>query len=259
MLPFRRYLFLLCAGLVLFTVPSWAQGPPILGDKPIMLGAKRWIFKTLTAFHQLEQGHALRAPLMVHYLPTSTTLVGLHVPLVTYQLPDHAGTALGDVQLLGKYQFYRKDGKGKTFKMVVKTLQTLPTGPRLALDLISTGQYQGFYSILVGYESLRYGLLGESGFNWSALPFFNEWRTKASVGLPLLKPKYPVRQVNLYFEYQSSYFTAQQRYLLLYAQGIQYAHGPMTVEAAVQLPLVQTLLPEMRRRYSLYLGLRYVL
>lgn len=236
-----------------------AQGPPILGDKPIMLGAKRVVLKTLTEFRQIERGYALKAPLMAHYLPTSNTLVGLYTPLVTYQLDKQASIALGDLALVAKYQFFRKDGKGKTFRAVFKTLQTLPTGPKLALEGMSTGQYQGFYSIVAGYETIKYGLNAELGYNYSPMPNLNEVRLKMGAGLPLLKPTYPVNQLNLYFEYQGSYLTTQQRWLLLYAQGIQYAKGRVTVEAALQLPLFQTLLPEQRRIYSLFLGMRYVI
>lgn len=259
MLYSKLWLVLGWAGLLLGAETMVAQGPPITGDKPIMLGAKRVVLRTLTEFRQLEQGVALRAPLMLHYLPTANTLVGIYVPLVHYALPKAQGTALGDIQLLGKYQFYRKNGTGKTFKLLVKTAQTLPTGRQLSLDGMSTGQYQGYYGFLAGYESLNYGLIAETGFNYSPVPFFNEWRSKVGFGLPLLKPSYPVNQINLYFEYQSSYFTAQKRYALFYAQGIQYATGRVTLDIAVQLPLYQTLLPTMRRRYSLFIGMRCVI
>lgn len=252
-------LWLTLLGMLLGVSSAWAQGPPITGDKPIMLGGNRVVLRSLAEFRQLEQGTALQVPLRVHYLPTANSLVGVYAPLVHYALPDVQGTTFGDLQLVGKYQFYRANSTGKTFKMLVKTLQTLPTGQSLALDGMSTGQYQGFYSLLAGYESLNYGIIGEMGFNHSPMPFFNEWRTKVGFGLPLLKPSYPVNQINLYFEYQSSYFTAQRRYALFYAQGIQYAKGRVTLDLAVQLPLYQTLLPDMRRRYSLYFGLRCVI
>lgn len=252
--------FVLCwGGLLLGAETVVAQGPPITSDKPIMLGAKRVVLRTLTEFRQLEQGYALRVPLMLHYLPTANTLIGVYTPLVHYALLGEQGTTLGDIQLLGKYQFYRKNGAGKTFKLLVKTAQTLPTGRQLSLDGMSTGQYQGYYGFLAGYERLNYGIIGETGFNYSPIPFFNEWRSKVGFGLPLLKPNYPVNQINLYFEYQSSYFTVQKRYALLYAQGIQYARGRVTLDFAVQLPLYQTLLTAMRRRYSLFIGMRYVI
>ncbi len=182
-----------------------AQGPPILGDKPIMLGAKRIVFKTLTEFRVLPDGWALKAPAMVHYLPTSNTLVGLYIPLVVSGLGDQPRSFLGDISLVTKYQFYKKDGMGKTFRMVLKGVQNLPTGAKLGLDEMSTGIFQSFWSVVAGYESIKYGISSELGYNFSVVPDMNEARLKLGFGLPLLQPSYPVKQVNLFFEYQGSY------------------------------------------------------
>lgn len=240
-----------------------AQGPPILGDKPIMLGANRAVFKTLTEFRKTNEGIFWRLPAMVHYLPTSNMLVGGYIPMVNYHFADQdargEGTTLGDIELLYKYQFYRKDGTGKTFRVVAKTLQTLPTGKKLDLEGMSTGLYQGYYGIVAGYESIKYGISSELGYQWSPLNLQDEVRLKAGIGLPLLKPSYPVNQVNLFFEYQASYFVEQANFMVLYGQGIQYAKGRFTFEAALQLPLWQQMEAAKIRQYSIYLGMRYVL
>lgn len=242
-----------------------AQGPPILGDKPIMLGANRVVIKTLSELRRTKEGTFLRAPIMAHYLPTSNMLVGAYIPMVYYNFEkptiheDEAAAILGDIELVYKYQFYRKDGMGKTFRVVAKTLQTLPTGKKLNLEGMSTGVYQGYYGIVAGYESIKYGLSGEMGYNWSPLDAQDEVRTKFSVGLPLLKPSYPVNQINLFFEYQNSWLVENNELLLLYGQGIQYAKGRLTVEVAVQLPLFQSIPDERRRLYSIFFGMRYVI
>jgi len=70
----------------------------------------------------------------------------------------------------GKYQFYRKDYTGKTFRVVAKTLQTLPTGKELDLIGQSTHKYQGYYGVVSGYETLKYGISTEVGYNWSPIP-----------------------------------------------------------------------------------------
>ena len=54
------------------------------------------------------------------------------------------------------------------------------------------------------------------------------------------------------------WFTETNDFLLLYAQGIQYAKGRITVETAIQFPLVQTISEEEKRDYSLFLGTRFV-
>ena len=238
-----------------------AQGPPITADKPIMLGGKTKLIKTLSEFRKTEQGEFLSLPVILHYLPTSNSLVGIHVPFVNYSLSGENGSnnSLGDIAILGKYQFYRKDQMGKTFRVVAKTLQTLPTGEKLSADGISTGTYQSYQGIVAGYESIKYGVSNELGYNLVPDNSNDELRYKLGFGLPLKKPVYPVNQVNLFFEYQSSWFTEREDFLMLFAQGIQYAKGRLTVEAAVQVPIIQSLPENLKREYSIFFGTRYIL
>jgi len=248
---------------VLFTIFSHtalAQGPPITSDKPIMLGANSVVIKTLTEIRATERGTFTKIPLMGHYLPTSNSLVGLYVPLVIYNESNEneSGQSLGDIELVGKYQFYRKDKTGKTFRAVAKTIQTLPTGKKLDVPAISTGNFQSYLALVTGYETLKYGISNEIGYNFVPNQDTDEIIHKFGFGLPLLKPTYPVNQLNLYFEYQSNWLVEQADYSLLYAQGIQYAKGRLTMEVAIQFPLIQTLPESMQRKYSLFLGTRYV-
>ncbi|MEM9990642.1 MAG: hypothetical protein AAF738_02695 [Bacteroidota bacterium] len=243
------------------SVQAMAQGPPITADKPIMLGAKSWVVKTLTEIRATDEGVFSKVPLMVHYLPSSNTLLGVHLPLVqgNFRRQDRTTRGLGDIELLAKYQFYRKDQMGKTFRLVAKTLQILPTGEDFNVEGISMGFYQTYVGIVAGYETIKYGISNEVGYHAHVGHDMHEWRYKLGFGLPLLKPTYPVNQVNLYFEYQSSWFTSTEEYLLLYAQGVQYAKGRWTIEAAVQFPLVQHITSEERQRnQSLFLGTRYI-
>lgn len=238
---------------------AYAQGPPITADKPIMLGGNTKLIKTLSEYRNTENGNFLSTPIMFHYLPSSNTLIGIHTPYVFHSSSDNTeeGSALGDISILGKYQFYRKDKMGKTFRIIAKTLQTLPTGKELNADGISTGHYQSYQGIVAGYESIKYGISNELGYNFVPNQNNDELRYKLGFGLPLLKPKYPVNQVNLYFEYQNSWFVEQEDFLMLFAQGIQYAKGRLTLEAAVQVPLIQT--QEIKRRYSIFFGTRYII
>ncbi|WP_411767861.1 hypothetical protein [Winogradskyella sp. A3E31] len=240
---------------------SVSQGPPITADKPIMLGGKSSIIKTLTEIRNTNQGTFVRVPLMIHYLPTSNSLVAVHLPYVHYNFSDErgSGSTLGDINILAKYQFYRKDGTGKTFRMVAKTLQTLPTGEEFNIEGISTGVYQSYFGVVAGYESLKYGISNEIGYNLVPEADFDSFSYKLGFGLPLLKPTYPVDQINLYFEYINEYRPKLEEYELFYAQGIQYAKKQWTWEAAVQWPLIQNNVPEsVQRNYSIFLGTRYV-
>lgn len=251
-----KHIFLV---VVLFAfAKAYTQGPPITSDKPIMLGGNSFTTKTLTEIRNTERGTAIYVPLMLHYLPTSNSLVAVHLPYLNYDFEAGvSGSTLADIKVQAKYQFYRKDATGKTFRVVAKTFQSIPTGEKLDLIQLSTGFYEGYYGIVSGYETLKYGISSEVGYNWSPEATVDEFRAKLGVGLPLLKPQYPNKQVNLYFEYTSTLLTERDWYQLLYAQGIQYAGKNITFDLAVQLPLVQDI-PESRElNYSVFLGARY--
>lgn len=251
-----KYIFLLFS-LALFT-KIVAQGPPITADKPIMLGGNSFTTKTLIEIRNTDRVSAFYAPLMLHYLPTSNSLVAVHIPYVGYDFKDgDSGSGLADVKLQGKYQFFRKDATGKTFRMVAKTIQNLPTGKELDIMEISTGKYSGYYGIVSGYETLKYGISTEIGYNWMPDGTLDEFRAKLGFGLPLLKPQYPNKQLNLYFEYTSALLPERDWYQLLYAQGIQYAGKNITLDLAVQLPLTQTIDAGRALRNSVFIGTRY--
>ncbi len=246
--------------LLITSLALYAQGPPITSDKPIMLGGGSVVIKTLTEIRNADYGTYTRVPLMVHYLPTSNSLVAVHLPMVFRSvLGDVAHTSgLGDIDLMAKYQFYRKDGTGKTFRMVAKTIQTLPTGRDWNVIDISTGDYASYLGIVAGYESLKYGISNELGYRLVPGTQDDELRYKLGFGLPLFKPTYPVNQINLYFEYNTNWAVETNDLNVFYAQGIQYAKGRLTVEAAIQAPLIQTVAEGQKRNYSVFLGTRYV-
>lgn len=257
-----KYIKWLAVGLVFFTYNLLsAQGPPITGDKPIMLGGGTKLVKTLTEHRRTPEGNFTRIPLMMHYLPTSNSLLAVHIPFVGYQFDDEtrgSGMGLGDIQVLGKYQFFRKDQTGKTFRMVAKVLQTLGTGEEAVhVHDMMVGGFETYVALVAGYESLRYGISNELGVGFDYFHQDQEIRYKLGFGLPLKKQVYPVDQVNLYFEYQTSYFFEFDELLMLYAQGIQYAKGQFTYDLSVQVPLKQRVARYRERDLSIFLGTRF--
>lgn len=248
----------LCLLLLFGFSNAEAQGPPILGDKPIMLGAKRKILKSLTEIRKLDSGTYVKAPLMFHYIPTANTFLAVHIPMTHINKKDgFKHTGLGDIDIIGKYQFYRKDGTAKTLRMVIKSLNTIPTGQKLNVSNVHSGYFQSYLGTVIGYESIGYGLGFETGYNWSSHDDNIEWRQKCGAGLPLLKASYPAKQLNLYFEYSSTWKVKKNAYQLLYGQGIQYAIGQVTLDLSVQVPLYQYNILD-RHHYSLFFGGRFV-
>ena len=241
---------------------SWAQGPPITADKPIMLGANSIVLKTLTEIRNTAGGTFTKVPFMAHWLPSSNSLLAVHLPMTSFSFNDsdaNNGTYLGDIGILSKYQFYRKDGKAKTHRLVLKSYQLLPTGQDFGPFEISNGTYQHYLGVVSGYETIKYGISAEMGYNIAPGSNIDEWRMKLGFGLPLLKPNYPVNQINLYFEYSGMHRPGMNQSELLYAQGIQYAKGRLTLELAVQLPLYQSESIQLYRLNSdILIGTRYI-
>lgn len=250
--------YIILTSLLLLTMKALAQGPPITADKPIMLGGGSFTTKTLTEIRKTERGTFVYVPLMLHYLPSSNSLVAVHLPYINYDIENGAsGSSIADIKILGKYQFFRKDATGKTFRIVAKTLQNLPTGEELDVMELSTGKYSGYYGIVAGYETLKYGISNEVGYNWMPNGTLDEFRYKLGFGLPLLKPQYPNNQINLYFEYTNSWLVERDWYQLLYAQGIQYARKNITFDLAVQVPLVNDVDAGRKLSHSIFLGTRF--
>ena len=258
MLTIKRYGWLIT--LLLCNTFCFSQGPPITGDKPIMLGGNSWVIRSLTEIRNTNIGAFIKAPLIVHYLPSANALVGIHLPIVKESIANQkTNPSLGDLEILAKYQIYRKDGVGKTFRVTSKTVQIFPTGKPLNIQGISMATYQSYVGFIAGYESLAYGISNELGYNYQPTTTMDEIRHKLSIGLPLMKPSYPVKKLSLYFEYQSSWFTNLNAFLLTYAQGIQYARGQFTIESAIQTPLIQSSSDQrIQRNYSVFLGARYI-
>lgn len=232
---------------------TFAQGPPITGDKAIMLSEGTFIVRTLTESLNTDNGNYFYAPLMFHYLPSSKILTAVHIPYLS--TPDESG--LADITVRAKYQFYRKDQKGKTHRLALKSVHWIPTGIETTFEDYGVGAYQTALTIISGYETLKHGIGVEAGYRYVGGDNTDYWVANLGFGLPLLKPTYPVNQLNLYFEYNSEFYN-DGRTLINYSQGIQYAKDQLTLDLALQIPLVQSDEFINQRIYKLFVGARYI-
>src|SRR6056297_3113101 len=102
-----KHTLLLVGILILYTSFSIAQGPPITADKPIMLGAGSLTSRTLTEIRYTERGTFTYLPIMISYLPSSNTMVGVDIPYLNYDIDNGpSGSSLADIKITGKYQFF---------------------------------------------------------------------------------------------------------------------------------------------------------
>ena len=244
--------------VILFWGSNQAQGPPITIDKIILLGSNSFTARSLTEIRSTERGDFVYIPFSLSYLPTANTSFTIDVPFINYDFNNGPnGNGFADLRITGRYQFYQKNETGKTFRVLAKTEQTLPTGENLDLIGLSTGLYQGYYGVLTGYESLKFGITSELGYNWIPDETLDNLKYKLSFGLPLLKPQFPNKQVNLYFEYTSLWIFERDWYQLLYAQGVQYAGKDFTIDLSAQIPIVNDVDVDRELRYAIFLGGRY--
>ena len=194
---------------------------------------------------------------------TNNFAIAAEVPLVFAK--HSASTGLGDLGLTAKYQFYRKDGMGKTIRIAAKAKNMFRTGERLETPTLGMGHNMTYLGILAARESLRLGTQAE--FGYAAMPsadHLNHWLYKLGFGLPLLKPIYPVNQINLYFEFEGMNLPKHinvNQYGYYYAQGLQYARKKYTFDFSVQVPIAQQFhgTPTFERKLWTLVGARMII
>lgn len=218
-----------------------AQGPPILIDKPIMLGAHKGTLRTLAQYGDYHHLDYYALAIMGDYNLRNDLAIALTIP-VAFEKGGDAG--LGDLMLEAKYQFLRKDGMGKTFRVSAKGAATFATGQdEAATMLFGMGTWQTFAGIVAGYESLQLGLVSELGYRTVGGEFDDNLSYKLTFGIPFLAPAYPVKQVTFYGEFSGVTTAWENEHALFAAPGIQYALGPCTYEFSYQFPLYQKNIP----------------
>lgn len=249
--------------LATWSTNVWGQGPPITLDKPIMLGEKKGTVRPFAKIADNEVHDFTAFVLDADYNFTNKLAVAAEVPLVFAQHGEGAG--LGDIGLTAKYQFYRKDGMGKTIRIAAKAKNMFRTGKSLETPTLGMGHNMTYLGILAARESLRLGTQAE--FGYAAMPsadHLNHWLYKLGFGLPLLKPVYPVNQINLYFEFEGMNLprhNGANQYGYYYAQGLQYAKGRFTFDLSVQFPISQQFhgTPTFERKLWTLVGARMII
>lgn len=252
----KKTLLILMLGFM--AAVAYAQGPPITLDKPIMLGARKGTVRVFAK--HTETGAFGFTALMLEgdYNISNRIAVGADLPLIL-----NSSRLIGDASAMLKYQFLRRDGKGKTLRIAAKAKQGFATGIDVETPVLGMGHHMTYAGILAAYESLHLGVQSEIGY---ALMYggshLNNLAYKFGVGLPLLKPRYPVNQVTVYLESEGMNFPThheEAQFGLFTAPGLQYARGRFTFDFSFQFPLAQNLQPSLQRKWSGLAGARMIL
>lgn len=238
-----------------------AQGPPIFTDTPIMLGLEGKGVRTFGKYISKKNANVYMHPIAIPYNISSKWQVGGIVPFLN-KAPDglESRFGLGDLKLFTKYQIHQEDGKGKTFRTLVKVVETFPTGNNSEAPVLGSGAYQTAIGLVSGYITTQYGIYGEVAYNLTTNSLPDNLIYSVAFGYPLLPQKYPPKQINLYLELNGKLITDNNTNILFISPGMQYIVGRrLLIESGVQLPLMQDVPAGQKTNFMYALGTRILI
>jgi len=249
-----RTLGIILALAFLITNTTKAQGPPIYTDTPILLGLDGGGIRTFGKFTSTETGKTFVQPFIIPYNLTTDFQIGVVQPFIVLSPKGQdSKTGFGNLSVFGKYSIFQNDGKGKTFRGLLKYKQSLNTGSgKVSLKAVISK-----FDFVTGYITTKFGIYGSIGYafisnNMNDKVFFN-----LAFGYPLLPQKYPPFQINLFLEFNGSNTLDINKYLIFVSPGIQLiATSTFLIEAGFQIPVIDDL---NLIDYSTSLGIRYLI
>lgn len=251
---------IIAAGL-LSVMNTFAQGPPITTETPIMLGLEGNGIRTFGKFISKENVNVYVQPIAIPYNITPKFQVGAIFPFKFITPKDSKTTGgFADMTLFVKYQLYKKDGKAKTFRILSVMKQTFPTGKTSSNPAVGSGLSQTYVGIVFGKLNTKVGLYSDIGYNITNKNASDNFVYNFSVGVPLLPHKYPQKQLNNYLEFNGNYVFDPKIHTLFISPGLQFIPGRRILfEASFQIPIVQDNITTNRTNYMVLLGTRFLL
>jgi hypothetical protein len=257
----KKTMFIVLIINTLLSINSFAQGPPITLDKPIMLGEKKGTVRPMFKIINSDTRSFKTFIADADYNFTNNLATMIEVPFTFGATDVKAG--LGDIAVGLKYQFYTKNGMGKTLRIAAKAKNMFATGKKLETPIIGMGHNMTYVGILAARESLKFGVQAELGYNIvPSATHLGNLDYKLGFGLPCFEAVYPVDQLNLYFEFEGMNMQkhlGENQYAYYYAQGIQYAKNIYTYDLSLQFPLKQQVPSSYQRNFILLLGMRVII
>lgn len=140
--------------LVLFVcVPAYAHEPVFsLGPETIFKGGMG--IESEFEFERSDNGHSLELHYEFIYGLTADLSFTLEIPhILALEEDDETSSGLGDIQLRGKYQLFRKDSLGAQDKLSAILGVKIPTGDEDADPRLGTGTTDFLSGLSYGHES----------------------------------------------------------------------------------------------------------
>lgn len=246
---------------MLASYQGFAQGPPIFTDTPIMLGLAGRGIRTFGNVVSKENANAYIHVTVIPYNISNKWQVGAIAPFVS-KSPNgmESNSGFGDLKIFTKHEIYKKDGKGKTFRGLLKITETFPTGNAKDLPPLGAGINQTTISLVNGYVTTKYGIYWEVGYNATSGGLSDNVVYNIAFDYPLLPQVYPPKQLNVSLELNGNYVLDGIGNNLFLSPGIQFIAGrKVLLETGVQLPLDEVAPEGERTDFVLRIGTRILL
>jgi Putative MetA-pathway of phenol degradation len=254
---------LIISGIIsVFWVTSmFAQGPPIFTETPILLGLDGGGIRTFGRFISKENATIYVQPIGIPYNIGSKTQIGTVLRFINKN-PNGilAQSGIGDLIFFAKRQLFQKDGKGKTFRLIAKLDQVLPTAKTNTTPSIGSNSWQSQLSLVAGYVTLKYGLYGQVGYNVTTNNLPDNIIYNLGFVYPLLPQKYPPNQLNMNIGINGNFFTDINSNTILASGGIQWITSKTVLfETGLQIPIVEEVPDVQKTNYVLSFGTRILI
>lgn len=240
---------------------SYAQGPPIYTDTPILLGLGGRGVRTFGKFISKENSNAYVQPLVLPFNITPKLLAGAMLPFVS-KSPDNGSTqsGLGDMAVFLKYVIQQKDQSAKTLRTMVKITQRFPTGNSDITPPLGSGAYQTALGVVSGYITTKYGIYGELNYNIVSEGNPNQFLYNFAFSYPLLPQQYPPHQLNVSADLNGMYIPELSNNAIFISPGLQWIPGKkVLLESGIQLPLAEDVAETEKTKFMFLLGTRVLL
>ena len=231
-----------------------AQGPPIYTDTPILLGLDGGGIRTFGKFTSTENGNVFVQPFTIPYNLTTDLQIGMVQPFVVLSPKDKdSESGFGNLTVFGKYSVFQKNGRGKTFRGMLKFKQSFNTGSAK----FSSPAVLSQFDFVTGYITTKIGIYGSIGYAIISQNMQDKIFLNFAFAYPLLPQNYPPFQVNLFLEFNGVHTLEISKNLIFISPGIQLiATSTFLIEAGFQIPVVDDI---NSTDYSTSFGIRYLI
>ena len=240
------------------TIHLFAQGPPITAETPVMLGLEGNGIRTFGKFISKEHVNIYVQPIGIPYNVTTKFQIGGILPFKVVSPEGGASIkGLADIAVFAKHQLYKKDGVGKTFRILINLKQTFPTAKE-ALSAIDI--YQTYVGFTLGRITSAIGIYGDFGYTRKSGLAPDNFSYNFSMGIPLLPQQYPQKQINAYLGFNGNYLFEPAIHELFITPGLQFIPGRRILfETSFFYPVLQQNIPFNKTNYMFLLGTRFLI